>query len=58
MQIRRTPGPDDGGSCSGPEGSVHHKKSGKANKGRVISQSPAPGKKLKHGSKIAVTLGK
>jgi PASTA domain len=39
-------------------GAVKHKKSKKANKGRVIAQSVAPGKHLKKGSKVGVTLGK
>ena len=38
-------------------GSVKHKKSKKANKGRVVAQSVAAGKKLKKGSKVGVTLG-
>jgi PASTA domain len=39
-------------------GKITRVKSSKKNKGHVISQSPAPGKHLKKGSKVALKIGK
>ena len=39
-------------------GNVTSKPSGKKLRGRVLAQSPAPGKKLKNGAKVKLTVGK
>ena len=39
-------------------GSVTHKTSAARKKGKVLAQTPRPGKRLKHGAKLSLTVGK
>jgi hypothetical protein len=39
-------------------GSVRHKTSTADKKGKVLSQTPRPGKRLKHGAKLSLAVGK
>ena len=39
-------------------GTVSHKTSTARRKGKVLSQTPRPGKRLKHGAKVNLAVGK
>ncbi len=45
-------------NCSPPLGTIKHATSQKITPGHVISQKPKPGRRLRHGAKISLTVSK